>query len=277
MFPRLILAGLSVLVTYAIAEGVLTFLWMRGTLEPQSVWMHERTDPAGNVVFDAIRGSRLSAEPSRIVCIATNGLIETQGLYRGNNQGFPDRDDFGPERDDPEARRYAVFGDSFTHAQFIEMNWPDRLEDLAKERGEPLQLLNFSLDGAGLANWTSVLTKHVVPQDYQLDGVIFAVWGSDLMRTFTWWDDSPRESAADPEPILLGKARRFRLEFAPASSASAIGKPHELWWAVPRERFDQALAGGYLQQGGGTTIVMTTRPLDAPEGFEAWPGEGEIV
>jgi hypothetical protein len=119
----------------------------------------------------------------------TEGRVEYVGVSRGNNQGFPDRDDFGPQRQTTGARRFAVFGDSFTAAQHLGQNWADRVEDLAHSRGEALELLNFSIDGGGLANWWSILRRIIEVEGYKLDGVIFAVYGDDLHRTFFICDD----------------------------------------------------------------------------------------
>ena len=139
-------------------------------------------------------------------------------MARGNAQGFADRDDFTPKRGRPGVRRIAVFGDSFTAEEHLGQNWPDRAEDLARDRGEPVELLNFAVSGAGLANWWSVLTKLVAAEDYELDGVVFAVFGGDLRRKFTVWDhrggDHPffgRAPHWDPStyPRTLDEARPF--------------------------------------------------------------------
>ncbi len=241
-----ILAVVSVVATYATVEGVATALYVRGYLEPVPIWMHERTDPGGNLRFDPVRGARLSATPARIVCIASDGSIETRGSYFGNNQGFPDRDDFHPKRSDPAIVRLAVFGDSFSHAQFFDTNWPDRAEDLARAAGRRLELLNFSLDGAGLLNWASVLTRFVQPQGYQLDGVIFAVWGDDLDRHFSWWDDSPRKHTEKLQQVLLGRSQNFDLDDTP--DGIVAGNPYLRWYVVTPDQLDRALAGDWLPE-----------------------------
>jgi hypothetical protein len=104
---------------------------------------------------------------------------------KGNNEGFPDQNNFYPKRDSQIAKRFAVFGDSFSAAQYIEKNWPDFIEKITHDRNTPIQLLNFSVDGGGLANWWSILTKIVESEHYEIDGVIFAVFSGDLYRTFS--------------------------------------------------------------------------------------------
>jgi len=242
-----ILAIVSIALTYAIAEGVATALYARGVLEPVPIWMHERTDPAGNLRFDPIRGAWLSSTPARIACFASDDReIETRGSYFGNNEGFPDRDDFYPERREPGTVRLAVFGDSFSHGQYFEMNWPDRGERLARSAGRKLELLNFSLDGAGLVNWASVLERFVAPKGYELDGVIFAVWGDDLDRHFTWWDDRPREHKSELQRVLLGQSRNYNLDRTP--NGIVAGNPYVRWYVVTPEQLDRAIAGQWLPE-----------------------------
>jgi len=94
--------------------------------------------------------------------------MEYVGHIRGNNQGFPDRDDFHPRRERADGARLAVMGDSFTSAQFIEMNWPDRVEERFAASGGRITLMNFAVDGAGLANWWSIPSGIIEPDGANL-------------------------------------------------------------------------------------------------------------
>ena len=165
--------------------------------------------------FCPIRGYRLPAKPVRYLRVCDNGL-EYVGTYRGNNQGFADRDDFGPQRESPGIPRFAVLGDSFSAGTCLETNWPDQVEDLFAGDGFPVKLPNFSLDGIGLANWWSIVQRLLVAEDYDLDGVIFAVFANDLQRPFAVSDhraNYPRWGAADWSPTLwpssYQEAQRF--------------------------------------------------------------------
>lgn len=245
---NLLLAATAVLVSYGLAELVATTLYLRGILEPASIWIHERTDPAGNLRYDPVRGSYLSPTPARFASIASNGVVESTGLYRGNNRGFPDRDDFAARRSTPRSRRLAVLGDSYTSGQFLQRNWPDRAEELARREQGSLELLNFSLDGGGLGNWARVLGGFVQPRGYQLDGAIFAIWGEDLKRRFGWWDDAPRTPGGEPEPVLFGRPQAWGLDAIPASRALALAGPHEesaRRLAVTPALLEQALGGSW--------------------------------
>jgi hypothetical protein len=177
---RIYAAAFGLLFGYLFAELPVTayygFSWA-GT----SLWLF---DESGKTVhFDPIRGYILTAEPSRWGRI-TNGRVEFVAWLKGNSQGFPTRTDFDPVRPDGSTRRIAVFGDSFSAGDYLDTNWPDRTQALAEAGGEKLQLLNFSLDGVGLANWWSILTRLVAAQNYQLDGIVFVVFERDLERKF---------------------------------------------------------------------------------------------
>ena len=231
---RLFFTSLTLLAFYLTLETIASAAaWL--SWRDTSFWLFE--DSGRTWQFDPVRGYRLTATPSRFLR-ATDGRFEYVGVARGNAQGFADRDDFTPKRGRPGVRRVAVFGDSFTAEEHLGQNWPDRAEDLARGRGEPVELLNFAVSGAGLANWWSVLTKLVAAEDYELDGVVFAVFGGDLRRKFTVWDhrggDHPlfgRAPAWDPStyPTTLDEARPFL-------------KPHPGHILAP-EAFERALQG----------------------------------
>jgi hypothetical protein len=238
----------AVVLTAALVELVATLLYCRGVLDPESLWLHARTDPRGHLRYDPVRGSWLSDRPARFAIVTTAGDVETTSVYRGNRQGFPDRDDFQPRRRDAATRRFAVLGDSFTAAQYLPASWPDRAEDLAREAGRPVELLNLSLDGGGVGNWASVLVRFVQPEGYELDGVVFAVWGEDLKRRFGWWDDAPRRPGAEPEPVLFGRPLRWGLGDVPATREAALRGPHEesaRRFAVTEAQLDAALRGAW--------------------------------
>ena len=142
-------------------------------------------NPKKTVVFDPVRGFRLNEIPSRILRI-TKGEIEYVGKEKGNNQYFQDRDDWYPLNSNKNIARWAVFGDSFTAGPYLEMNWPDRVEDLV----DNLILMNFSVDGGGLANWYNILIKIIEKENYDIDGIIFANFRGNLYRGFTIADHS---------------------------------------------------------------------------------------
>lgn len=177
---RIYAAAFGLVVGYLLAELAVStyygFSWA-GT----SLWLF---DESGKTVhFDPIRGYILTPQPSRWARV-TNGTVEFAAWLKGNSQGFPSRTDFTPERPDGSVRRIAVFGDSFSAGDYLDMNWPDRTQALAEASGQRVQLLNFSLDGVGLANWWSILTRLVATQNYALDGIVFVVFENDLHRKF---------------------------------------------------------------------------------------------
>lgn len=190
---RVLAINLLVLVGIYGAAELLYSSWRYAFPAPDSLWVFE--DVGRTMQFDPVRGYRLTATPSRFTRI-TQGQIEYIGTFRGNAQGFPDRDDFGPARTAAHTPRYAVFGDSFTAGQYLAENWPDRVEDMVRRNGGRLELLNFSVDGGGLANWASILQAIVQAQRYELDGLVFAVCCNDLDRPFAFTDNRGRSRYA---------------------------------------------------------------------------------
>ena len=175
----------SLMGAYAVCETAVT-AWFRWTGRGYSEWFFEES--GRTVHFDPVSGYRLTQVPSRWARI-TSGVVEYTGTLYGNRQGFPHAHDYTVQRDPPDQRRIAVLGDSFTAARFLAVNWPDRAEQELARAGHPIELMNFSVDGGGLANWWSVLTRLIGPQGYQLDGVVFTVFDNDLYRRFLFAED----------------------------------------------------------------------------------------
>ena len=244
---KLLFTGITLLLGYSFAELVLTSLYMQGTLLPipKSTVVLEQAEQGASRHYDPVRGCLLAQHPSRIAIVASNGLVETEGIVKGNNCGFPDRDDFQLERGKTQTRRYAVFGDSMTSAQFLKRNWPDMAEDLASGEAVSLELYNFSVFGAGLDNWRSILLDHVEAEGYELDGLIFAVCCDDLHRGFTFWDDSQVQT--DEQGRQWGSYGRMLSRnklVIPANleQASLFLLPIN-WRLLPHDQFEQLLAG----------------------------------
>lgn len=169
---------------YLVAEGVFSALYIHGwVLPPDSVMLFE--DSGKTVHFDPILGFRYTPDRSRSARLS-HGRVEFLTEFWGNNLGFQERDSVLPTPA-PGISRLAVLGDSFTAAEHLEYNWPDRLERSVVFAGQ-LELANFSLSGAGLANWWSIVQRLWKPGGYQFDGVIFAVFEGNLHRSFSMAD-----------------------------------------------------------------------------------------
>lgn len=188
--------------------------------------------------FDPVRGRNYTSIPTRTALFA-NGTLEYLATQRGNSQGFPDRDDFGPQRDLPEAKRIALFGDSFSAGTYLQKNWPDQAEDLTRGGPRVLQLLNFSEDAGGLANWWSVMTRFVEPGNYDLDAVVFASYPGDLRRNFSFADG--RGSGR----VLLGGALSWDPATWPKDEQEARQQmtPSPGMYQISPQEFDRALRG----------------------------------
>jgi hypothetical protein len=199
--------------------------------------------PGQTVRFDPDRGFFLTETPSRMARI-TYGRVEYVGAFRGNAQGFADRDDFTVRRTSPGELRIGVFGDSFTTATFEPSgfpNWPTRAEDLGRSDGEPLTLLNFGLDGGGLANWASVMRNIVVKDKYDLDGLVIAVAWDDLDRKFAMFEQT------DPKTFAYAQAPGWDVSSQPRTEneADALLRKHPLrnHYVVSPAQFDAAVSG----------------------------------
>jgi len=199
--------------------------------------------PGETVRFDPDRGFFLTETPSRMARI-THGRVEYVGAFRGNAQGFADRDDFTVRRTSPGEIRVGVFGDSFTTATFEPSgfpNWPACAEDVGRSSGEPLTLLNFGLDGGGLANWASVMRNIVVKDRYDLDGLIFAVAWDDLDRRFAMFEQT------DPKTFAYAQAPSWDVNSQPRteSEAEALLQKHPLrnHYVLSPAQFDAAVSG----------------------------------
>lgn len=187
--------------------------------------------------FDPISGFRYTQVPSRLTRIS-HGEIEYVTSFRGNAQGFSDRDDFQPRRGSDRALRLAVLGDSFTAAEHLTVNWPDQIEAMTAAGSRPLRLYNFSVAGAGLANWWSIVIRLLAAEDYQLDGLVFAVFEGDLHRGFSFTDHR------DSDRHRFARAASWRPQTWPTTLDQARPLLRTLpGYIVSPERFEQALAG----------------------------------
>ena len=265
---------------YVVFEAVVTALYLQDVLEPpSSVWLFE--DSGRTVRFDPVLGYRLTPVPSRIARI-TMGTVEYVGALKGNNQGFPDRDDFFPQRGSDTGARFAVFGDSYTAAPFLEENWPDRVEDLTRGMQGPPRLLNFGIDGGGLANWWSVFTGLVEKEGYEIDGVIFAVIPGNLWRGFTVADHENqtrpmfgRVPTWDPStfPRTLAEAREYlqpETQNARIVSTEEFDRGIELEW---RPRSDKPLRPYFaskVYQALRRGLSREPKPPAPPRAFDSF-------
>jgi hypothetical protein len=239
--------------------------------------------PGQTVHFDPDRGFFLTETPSRMARI-TNGRVEYMGPFRGNAQGFADRDDFTIRRRTPGELRIGVFGDSFTTATFEPSgfpNWPTRAEDVGRSGGEPLTLLNFGLDGGGLANWASVMRNIVVKDKYDLDGLIFAVAWDDLYRKFAMFEQT------DAKTLAYAQAASWDVNSQPRTEAEAdaLLRKHPLrnHYVLSPAQFDAAVSGRWRPRQWrfritdrlvgivGMLVGHRDAPWQAPSGFE--PGQ----
>jgi hypothetical protein len=197
---------------FALLEITVSGLYIYGKIKlPSSVPVFEET--GATVRFDPVAGYRLTGVRARFARLDWDGRIEFVGAFEGNSDGFPAGREFVPERSDPGAIRLAVLGDSFTAGTFLETNWPRRVEEIAAAKGLKLELLNFSLDGIGLASWRNIAVQIIQAKGFELDGAVFAVGDGDMRRRLFLWDHR------DPD--------RFGFAYAPSWNPADAPKTFE--------------------------------------------------
>ena len=223
MWRKALYSLMAVLVVYGAAELVTSYIHSQGAFEPRPVWILEKKGAGSSISFDPVRGYRLTrTNKPRLVCVLTDGRVGSIGVIRGNNEGFPDRDDHQAKRPGDGRRRYAVFGRSYTAAQFVQMNWPDRAERAARQAGHPVQLMNMSIDGGALMNWWSVIKRHLERKKYELDGVVFSINFGNIYAGFTTWDDSVDDSPLGQRCLAQGFIESFDPKDLPATLEQAM-------------------------------------------------------
>lgn len=187
---NLLLLILSILLSYTAVEIVYSYLYINHYIGKYTLWFHEASNPGNNIVFNPDIGYKISKTPSRFGAITSDGQLESIGIMQGNNFGFPDERNFVVEPKDTNIKRIAILGDSFTASQFTEKSWVEIIEDnLNRELNDSIMFMNFSLDGGGLGNWSSIVKNVILKNNFQLDGIVFAILGDDLDRQFMWKND----------------------------------------------------------------------------------------
>jgi hypothetical protein len=249
---------------------------------PESFALFEH--PGETIRFDPIRGYFLTQTPSRVARV-NYGKVEYLGSFRGNLQGFADRDDFCIKRLSPGQRRVAVFGDSFTAATMEPLNapnWPNRVEDLCRASSRPLLTLNFSLDGGGLANWVSILHDIVVKDRYEIDGLVFAVAWDDLDRKFAMFDQ------IDAKRFMHARAPSWDVASQPKTGQEAFAllvrdtNPANRY-VLSTQQFDAFLAGQWkprewkLRFSSRLWQVLVSRTNNTKPAPNFEPGQVELI
>lgn len=231
----LIIAGLS----YGVVEITYSALYVNGWVAPvEPFWVSEESGKT--VHFDPVLGYRLTTTPSRVAKIS-HGEVEFRAVLQGNAQGFTDSKDFTVRAADPGVRRIAVIGNSFTAAQYLEQDWTEKVETYALQAGKPIEMLNFAVAGAGLANWWSVITQYIETGNYQLDGIIFAVFEANLHRGFSVSDH--REQRQHP----FGRLSVWEPEQWPQTVEQARSHMQLLrGYILSQQEFEAALNGDWL-------------------------------
>jgi hypothetical protein len=179
--------------------------------------------------------------------VREGGDVLSQGVLRGNSDGFADPRDFAGPREAQGEVRLAVLGDSFTAGRFVERNWPGRAERALAARGRSVRLLNLGVDGGGLGNWDSILRGYVEARRVELDGVVFAVTCDDLDRRFIWWDDTLAQSWTPPDASMaVAHKQTWELAADPFAGPREWQPRNPEWQGVTPAQLDDVLTGRWV-------------------------------
>lgn len=219
-----------------LTEVLFSALYVHGWVAPpDSVMIFE--DSGKTVHFDPVLGFRYTTVSSRAARL-TLGEVEFLTTLQGNNLGFQERDPVYPAHSG-NAYRVAVLGDSFSAAEHLALNWPDKLERLPPGR-TPLELPNFSVSGAGLANWWNIVHGLLDRDNFQFDGILFAVFEGDLHRTFSVADHRHTQRHR------FGRTPSWDPQSWPRTLAEAQPLLQDLrGYILDPRRFEQALSGDW--------------------------------
>ncbi len=238
--------------SYLLLEVSYSTLYVRGFVpgfSADSFQIHE--DKGGFHHFDPLLGTRFAGEPIRHAAI-NNGTLVFQTQLPANEHGFPDPDAWpAAAAGAGDVLRIAVMGDSFTAAPFLDVAWTEQVEELARGDGRDWQLMNMAINGGGLGNWWSILTRYMDEKSLDCDAVVFALYDWDLDRFMYGADDTPH-----PPPPNLGFPKGLRplwsVAMAPGQEASwprTVEEAREQMWVtpssyvVPPRIFDRAIQG----------------------------------
>lgn len=161
-----------------------------------------------NIEPDSIRGMRFYENGKAHYYYFADTCCEIDFKMHVNNRGYASKTDYHFKK--KTAKRYLVFGDSFSAGLIMDTTWVDYVNLLCVENNLPVELYNFSIDGGGMANWCNIY-KHEIDTAYEFDGIILAPYIDNLNRLFiTWWYDADCIKAAYlPTPKDFDRKNEF--------------------------------------------------------------------
>ena len=131
-------------------------------------------DPIAGYLWD-------NNDSTRIMRLAKGHVIYDQ-TFKPNNKGYISKTPYQFKKTDK--KRYLLFGDSFSCAEFLETPISDRLNQFATNDSLNIEFYSFAQDGAGLANWHSIYFNEI-KKNYEFDGIILASWFDNWQREFS--------------------------------------------------------------------------------------------
>lgn len=257
----------SLLSIYLLAELIYSGLVVNQTLKRRTIYFTEALDPHGHIHFDSEIGYRMSEIPARYGSIVSDGRLQSMGVLFGNNYGLPDKRTFFPKKPDTTVTRIAVLGDSFTASQFTERGWLDFFQDSLNDGPDQrIELLNFSVDGGGLANWHGIMENIILKDQFEIDGVIYAICCEDLRRTFHYRHEylkNENGNQMDYRAVGVGYNDGWSTRSYPKSLQDTDMWFSDGWVVMKPEEIDQI-------ENGKWSLKKDWAPYFSIELFEYW-------
>ena len=191
------LAVVSALFGVLLVEGFLR-IWDPPLAQPNLVQIHR----ASNVYdWELIPGASGVGEEGEIIRINAAGM----------------RDHEYPIEKPPGVKRIAVLGDSFTFGMAVDLQdtYVKQLEDLLREQGAAVEVMNFGVIGYGMWQFSAVLEEKVLAYDpdvivvgFFLDDVVASI--PPYLNKEDWKGHNPFEKLFDDEPSVFYLANVLR-------------------------------------------------------------------
>jgi len=176
----------AVSLTYFAAEIIVSLMVVKGFL-PNLITLNDPQIGALNkpcVKYDEVRGYKYACGNIRLTKVV-GGAVVYDRCFTPNNAGYVSKNNYLFQKNDNNVYRYIILGDSYTAAPFLDVPWPDRLQEHFSNDTTDIEyeFYAFALDGWGISNWHRVFMNEVIPF-YDFDALIIAIFGDNLNRDF---------------------------------------------------------------------------------------------
>ena len=163
---------LTIRISLVLASCLVGILLAEGALRLTGVWVGRHSDTMFTVIeYDPVLGWKMKPNVQERV-----SLVDVENIpVRANSQGFWDNE-FKLEKD-PQRRRIAFLGDSFTWGMGVREN--ERFSNVLQQSVSQFESLNFGVPGYGTDQ--SLLVWENVASRYRPDVVVLTIYQNDYV------------------------------------------------------------------------------------------------